>query len=47
MKPIDIKKPYQAPRLEQHASYSLLTGLSVPFNSLFEDPIIETGGRSK
>jgi hypothetical protein len=48
MKPIDIKrKPYQAPRLKQHASYTMLTGLSVPFNSLFEDPIIETGGKNK
>ncbi len=48
MKPIDIKrKPYQAPCLEQHASYTLLTGLSIPINGLFDDPIIEQGGSNK
>jgi hypothetical protein len=48
MKPIDIKlQPYHPPRLEQHASYTLLTGLSVPIESLSLDPILEKGGKSK
>lgn len=37
-------KPYQTPRLEQHGSYTLLTGLSVPFNGLLNDPMMEQGG---
>jgi hypothetical protein len=40
-------KPYQVPSLEQHASYTLLTGLSVPINSLSFEPIIEKVGKNK
>jgi hypothetical protein len=48
MKPVDIKlQPYQTPRLEQHGSYALLTGLSLPFNGLLNDPMMEQGGEEQ
>jgi hypothetical protein len=32
------KNPYQTPELVLHPSYAVMTGLSIPFNSLGETP---------
>ncbi len=42
MNPQIEKATYQPPRLEQHDSYAMLTGISIPINVFSsEDPLIE------